>query len=226
MRDHKYNAEIGEGVAPAAPVSPAVDDQIKHMVNRFLGWKLPANFNPDAGISFKATFNENTEHPLKHEPTGTNLFDATQAEVMVRYMIDGLPTGAASAAAPDEQTECAQRPNESDHAWLVRMLKFHRASHDWFIKNPQTSQYLGDADFHRMVVQRYERMIAIAVAPPRAERSDERRLVKSAGQDSQEDRGQQYPQAGGQVRNLVLGMMIGAGVAGLLIFHYVYGVWP
>lgn len=23
------------------------DDQIKHMVNRFLGWKLPENFNPD-----------------------------------------------------------------------------------------------------------------------------------------------------------------------------------
>lgn len=28
--------------------------QIKHMVNRFLSWKLPDNFNPDAGISFKA----------------------------------------------------------------------------------------------------------------------------------------------------------------------------
>lgn len=29
--------------------------------------------------------------PSRHEPIGTNLFDATQAEAMVRYMIDGLP---------------------------------------------------------------------------------------------------------------------------------------
>ena len=68
------------------------DDKIKHMVNRFLGWKLPENFNPDAGISFKAAFNEHTASPMKHEPTGTNLFDATQADSMVRYMVDGIDT--------------------------------------------------------------------------------------------------------------------------------------
>jgi hypothetical protein len=66
-------------------------DQIAHMVNRFLAWKLPENFRPDAGISFKATFNEHTPYPMKHEPTGTNLLDATQAEVMVRHMVDGMP---------------------------------------------------------------------------------------------------------------------------------------
>lgn len=66
------------------------DELIKYMVNRFLGWKLPANFHPDAGISFKAAFNEHTAHPMKHEPSGTNLFDADQATAMVRYMIDGL----------------------------------------------------------------------------------------------------------------------------------------
>lgn len=65
--------------------------QIKHLVDRFLGWKLPANFNPDAGISFKAEFNEHTAFPMKHEPSGTNLFDATQADAMVRYMIEGMP---------------------------------------------------------------------------------------------------------------------------------------
>lgn len=67
------------------------DDQIKHMVNRFLGWRLPENFRPDAGISFKAEFNEHTKHPMKHEPIGTNLLDWNQAEVMVRYLVDGLP---------------------------------------------------------------------------------------------------------------------------------------
>lgn len=68
------------------------DEQIKHMVNRFLQWRLPENFNPDAGISFKRDFNENTPWPMKHEPVGTNLFDATQAEEMVRYMVAGMPT--------------------------------------------------------------------------------------------------------------------------------------
>jgi hypothetical protein len=29
------------------------DDQIKHMVNRFLNWRLPESFSPDCGISFK-----------------------------------------------------------------------------------------------------------------------------------------------------------------------------
>ena len=67
------------------------DNQVKHMVDRFLGWKLPENFNPDGGVSFQKTANENTSHERKNEPTGTNLFDSTQAEVMVRYMLEGLP---------------------------------------------------------------------------------------------------------------------------------------
>lgn len=65
---------------------------IKRMVDRFLGWKLPADFNPDAGISFKPEFNEHTEHPMRHEPTGTNLLDARQAEAMIRYLLEGADT--------------------------------------------------------------------------------------------------------------------------------------
>lgn len=65
--------------------------QIKHMVDRFLGWRLPENFNPDHGISFKKTFNDHLPTPPKNEPTGTNLFDATQATAMVRYMVEGFP---------------------------------------------------------------------------------------------------------------------------------------
>ncbi len=80
---------IAEGwlVDMSAASAETKDDQIKHMVNRFLGWKLPENFNPDGGISFKKDFNENTPHPMKHEPTGTNLFDATQAEEMICYLL-------------------------------------------------------------------------------------------------------------------------------------------
>lgn len=72
------------------------DEQIKHMVSRFLGWRLPENFQPDDGISFSPEYN--TEYnatrgkpPARRTPSGTNLFDAAQAEVMVRYMIEGIP---------------------------------------------------------------------------------------------------------------------------------------
>ena len=68
------------------------DEQIKYMVSRFLNWKLPEGFNPDGGISFQKTFNEHTAHPMKAEPSGTNLLDATQAEAMVRHMLDGMPS--------------------------------------------------------------------------------------------------------------------------------------
>lgn len=67
------------------------DEQIRYMVDRFLGWRLPANFSPDAGISFKAEYNEGTPYAGKHQPIGTNLLDAVQAQAMVRYMVEGMP---------------------------------------------------------------------------------------------------------------------------------------
>jgi hypothetical protein len=69
------------------------DEQIKHMVSRFLNWRLPEDFNPDAGISFEKTYNHYSPFgPSKHDPVGTNLFSAVQAEAMVRYMVKGLPS--------------------------------------------------------------------------------------------------------------------------------------
>jgi hypothetical protein len=67
------------------------EEQIKHMVDRFLGWKLPEDFNPDGGVSFKKTFNDHLPTPTKNEPSGTNLFHHAQAEAMVRHMVAGLP---------------------------------------------------------------------------------------------------------------------------------------
>lgn len=67
------------------------DDQIKHMVDRFLNWRLPENFNPDGGISFERFGNEGTPHQYRREPSGTNLIDAAQADAMVRHLIEGLP---------------------------------------------------------------------------------------------------------------------------------------
>lgn len=66
------------------------DEQIKQMTVRFLSWKLPEDFRPDAGISFKPTFNEHTQWPMRHEPSGTNLLNYTQAEAMIRHLVEGL----------------------------------------------------------------------------------------------------------------------------------------
>jgi hypothetical protein len=69
------------------------EDQIKHMVDRFLMWKLPADFSPDNGISFDAvaSYFGSPEKRQVRQPVGTNLLTATQATAMVRHMLDGLP---------------------------------------------------------------------------------------------------------------------------------------
>lgn len=72
------------------------DEQIRHMVDRFLAWKLPADFRPDAGVSFEPEFNAEYnagrgKPPQRHEPSGTNLLDAGQAREMVLHMIEGMP---------------------------------------------------------------------------------------------------------------------------------------
>ena len=67
------------------------DEQIKYMTQRFLNWRLPEHFNPDCGISFTTDYNVNTPYPAKHEPVGTNLFSADQAEQMIRHMAEGMP---------------------------------------------------------------------------------------------------------------------------------------
>ena len=62
------------------------------MVNRFLGWKLPEDFHPDAGISFQPYFNvewnaKQGKPPQRHEPVGTNLFTAVQVKAMLEHVL-------------------------------------------------------------------------------------------------------------------------------------------
>jgi hypothetical protein len=66
-------------------------EQIKHMVDRFLWWKLPEHFSPDNGISFDPVSSKGTAHESRREPVGTNLFSAAEATAMVRHMVEGLP---------------------------------------------------------------------------------------------------------------------------------------
>ena len=90
------------------------EDQIKHMTQRFLQWRLPANFNPDCGISYTVP---NSEPYIdgRMGPVGTNLFDAVQAEAMVRHMVEGAPlsnNGPEREAALEEAALMADRFNK------------------------------------------------------------------------------------------------------------------
>ena len=67
------------------------EEQIKHMTERFLTWKLPRNFNPDDGISFEPIANKGTRSEFRREPADTNLMGYSDAREMVMHMIEGLP---------------------------------------------------------------------------------------------------------------------------------------
>jgi hypothetical protein len=86
------------------------DDQIKHMTERFLNWRIPTDrFHPDCGVSVqRPNYGPNVEWML----TGTNLFDYALAEEMVRHMVEGL-NELAGRITP-EWCE-AMAPLEADH---------------------------------------------------------------------------------------------------------------
>lgn len=72
-------------------MNPALtEEQIKHMVGRFLAWQLPKPWHPDNGISYQRP---NYAHAPRDSdwPTGTNLFDADQADAMIRFMLSEMP---------------------------------------------------------------------------------------------------------------------------------------
>ncbi len=63
------------------------DEFIKKAVDAFLGWHLPHNFSPDAGIVFDPLYNKGTPYQNRHDPVGTNLLDADQARDMFEACI-------------------------------------------------------------------------------------------------------------------------------------------
>jgi vacuolar-type H+-ATPase subunit I/STV1 len=86
---------------------------VDQMVTNFLGWKLPEHFHPDAGVSFTPEYNIGTPYQRKHEPVGTNLFDADQARKMI---LDILPKSEVSTDRLREiiATERAAAQNEGE----------------------------------------------------------------------------------------------------------------
>jgi hypothetical protein len=77
------------------------------MVDAFLGWKLPIEFSPDAGISFDGEYGKKWGMP-----TGTNLLHAGQAQQMVEHILCGCEPN--PAQIPDELVEWANSWQEDD----------------------------------------------------------------------------------------------------------------
>lgn len=96
----------------AQPVALSTLTVTDEMVDRFLSWKLPDDFCPDAGITFKRTYNEASPFgPSTHEPIGTNLLTAEQARAMLEHVLSS-PTHERAAPAPEPQAEWVSVPAE------------------------------------------------------------------------------------------------------------------
>lgn len=86
-RTERLKAKLSEAWNRRAPAEPAAAQaearkpDLGAAVDRFLGWRLPDDFFPDCGISFK---------PLGYPngwPIGTNLLTAAQAREMLAYVL-------------------------------------------------------------------------------------------------------------------------------------------
>jgi hypothetical protein len=69
------------GSQPSA--EDAKDALIERMASNFLGWKLPKDFTPDAGIAFDREYGEKWGMPV-----GTNLLTIDQARAMFKHCYD------------------------------------------------------------------------------------------------------------------------------------------
>lgn len=89
--DDEFQAKFVAAMGSIPPRRKRVEQDIDQMVNRFLSWKLPKDFCPDAGISFKPTKPyEGDELGNSWWPIGTNLLTAVQAREMIKHII-GVP---------------------------------------------------------------------------------------------------------------------------------------
>ncbi|WP_198363662.1 hypothetical protein [Burkholderia ubonensis] len=86
--------------ARAAASPTAAADVTDDMVTRFLGWRVPDDFAPDAGISFKPPINPDLW------PVGTNLLTAPQARQMLEHVL-AAPQPAQADALDTIPDECA-----------------------------------------------------------------------------------------------------------------------
>lgn len=137
-------ARVEAALAEKKENTPMTDEQIKHMVDRFLQWKLPEDFRPDGGIEFDPISSKGTAYERRREPVGTNLLSATQAEAMVRHMLDGLP---ALAETSEERVERVARAICKATYYDVEP-DMYESEEAFFTKDgPDAWKHFGDSDF-------------------------------------------------------------------------------
>ena len=106
---------------PCTPGYPAISmekdmSNIDKMVDRFLAWKLPGDFGPDAGV----TFNPGHITPSSpHWPTGTNLLTAAQARQMFEHVTADEP---AEGLQPHQQRVITEKADLDEK--LVKLIAF------------------------------------------------------------------------------------------------------
>jgi len=106
---------------------------IDKMVDKFLGWKLPKDFGPDAGISFKPTKPyEGDELGNSWWPVGTNLLTADQARQMFEHCMDEEPCtsqqpGPHAALPPHQQRVLAEKTELDEKATALSNFIGHSA---------------------------------------------------------------------------------------------------
>jgi hypothetical protein len=89
---------------------------IDKMVDRFLAWKLPGDFGPDAGV----TFNPGHIAPSSpHWPTGTNLLTADQTRQMFEHVTADEP---AEGLQPHQQRVITEKADLDEK--LGKLLAF------------------------------------------------------------------------------------------------------
>lgn len=108
---------------------------IEKMVSRFLSWKLPKDFCPDAGISFKPTKPyEGDEFGNSWWPVGTNLLTADQARQMFEYVLSADES--AAGLQPHQQRVVVERDELSEK--LTKLLAFFQTP--IFTRLPEAEQ--------------------------------------------------------------------------------------
>ena len=65
--------------------------QQTYMLNRFLSWELPKDFNPDGGISYERNYKGADGNEITRVSYGTNLLTFAQAKNMLDYMLYEIP---------------------------------------------------------------------------------------------------------------------------------------
>lgn len=131
LRIDQFRDLVLQAKSPSSAERATVTDE---MVDRFLAWRLPEDFHPDAGISFSPYFNVeyNAKHgkpPQRHQPIGTNLFTADQARRMLEHVLQGAAASSERASEPmprsfeymlNAMEHAAQQPNPASHAYAEK----------------------------------------------------------------------------------------------------------